>query len=143
MSCNLEKDARLALFVEVEVTGEAVRVVRMTGVGDFGPAMNPHNLRNQMTGALIQGLGGALWEKVLFDGTVQQTRRLSHYRVPRFSDMPMMDVHLIDRRDVPAAGAGESPITLTAPAVASAIFAATGIRRRALPLVGREAMTSS
>lgn len=136
MSCNLEKDARLALFVEVEVDadGSTVRVARMVATGDFGAALNPDALRNQMTGALIQGIGGALWERVTFDGLSQQTRRLSHYRVPRFSDLPRMDVQLIDRRDVPSAGAGESPITLTAPAIAAAIFAATGQRRRSLPL---------
>jgi nicotinate dehydrogenase subunit B len=54
--------------------------------------------------------------------------------VPRFSDLPEMDVQLVDRRDVAPAGAGESPITLTAPAIASAIFTATGQRRTALPL---------
>ena len=134
ISCNLEKDARLALCVEVEADGASVRVVRMVATGDFGAALNPDNLRSQMTGALIQGIGGALWEKVTFDDTSQLTRRLSHYRVPRFSDLPEMDVRLIDRRDMPSAGAGESPITLTAPAVAAAVFAATGVRRRELPM---------
>jgi isoquinoline 1-oxidoreductase len=134
MSCNIEKDARLALFVEVEVDAKDVRVLRMVATGDFGAALNPDNLLNQMTGALVQGLGGALWERVTFDRTSQQTRRLSHYRVPRFNDLPEMDVQLIDRRDVNPAGAGESPISLTAPAIASAIFAATGQRRRSLPL---------
>ena len=134
MSCNIEKDARLALFVEVEAEGARLRVVRMAATGDFGAALNPDNLRNQMTGALIQGIGGALWEQVTFDGTSQVTRRLAQYRVPRFSDVPAMDVQLIDRRDVAPAGAGESPITLTAPAIAAAAFAATGIRRSELPL---------
>ena len=106
----------------------------MVATGDFGAALNPDNLRNQMAGALTQGIGGALWEKVAFDGTSQLTRRLAHYRVPRFSDLPEMDVQLIDRRDVPSAGAGESPITLTAPAIAAAVFAATGVRRRELPM---------
>jgi nicotinate dehydrogenase subunit B len=138
MSCNLEKEARLALFVEVEARGADVRVVRMVATGDFGAALNPDALRNQMTGAIIQGLGGALWEKVAFDGPTQTTRRLSNYRVPRFSDVPSIDVQLIDRRGVDAAGAGESPITLTAPAVAAAIFAATGTRRRSLPLLSLE-----
>ena len=135
MSCNLEKDARLALFVEVEADEKHVRVVRMTASGDFGAALNPDNLRNQMTGALIQGLGGALWEQVSFEGDRQATRRLSEYRVPRFSDVPPTDVQIVDRREVPPAGAGESPITLTAPAVAAAVFAATGIRHRELPLL--------
>ena len=135
MSCNLEKDARLALFVEVEVTGPDVRVLRMVATGDFGAALNPDTLQNQMTGAIIQGIGGALWEQVTYDGTSQRTRRLAGYRVPRFSDVPDMDVQVIDRRDIEPAGAGESPITLTAPAIAAAIFNATGERRRALPLL--------
>ena len=135
MSCNLEKDARLALCVEVEVAGRDVRVLRMSATGDFGAALNPDGLQNQMTGAIVQGLGGALWEQVGYDGLGQQTRRLSQYRVPRFRDIPAMDVQLIDRRGVEPAGAGESPITLTAPAVAAAIHAATGERRRSLPLL--------
>lgn len=135
MSCNIEKDARLALCVELESDGASVRVLRMVATGDFGAALNPDNLRSQMTGGLIQGLGGALWERVHFDGTRQTTRRLAQYRVPRFSDLPRMDVQLIDRRQVPSAGAGEAPITLTAPAIAAALFEATGVRRRQLPLL--------
>lgn len=135
MSCNLEKDARLALFVEVEIVKAQVRVRRMVATGDFGAALNPDALRNQMSGAIIQGLGGALWEQVDFEADAQATRRLSQYRVPRFTDVPAIDVQIIDRRDIEPAGAGESPITLTAPALASAIFAATGTRRRSLPLV--------
>ena len=106
----------------------------MAATGDFGAALNPDYLRNQITGALIQGMGGALWEQVAFDATSQVTRRLSQYRVPRFIDVPAMDVQIIDRRDVASAGAGESPITLTAPAIAAAAFAATGVRRSELPL---------
>ena len=135
LSCNLEKGARLALCVEVEVHAADVRVVRMVATGDFGAALNPDALQNQMTGALIQGVGGALWEEVSFDASAQATRRLSQYRVPRFTDVPALDVQIIDRRDVEAAGAGESPITLTAPAIGAAIFAATGTRRRTLPLL--------
>jgi len=56
-------------------------------------------------------------------------------RVPRFSDMPQIDVVLVDRKDLPSAGAGETPIVDVAPAIANAIFAATGERLRAMPLV--------
>lgn len=134
MSCNLEKDARLALFVEISTSPE-VRVLRMAATGDFGAALNPDNLKNQMTGAILQGLGGALWEKLEFDAQRQKTRRLSQYRVPRFRDLPEMDIEVIDRREVDGAGAGESPITLTAPAIGAALFAATGKVPRSLPLL--------
>ena len=136
MSCTIEKDARLALFVEVNTKGPEPRIVRMVATGDFGAALNPDTLRNLMAGAMVQGIGGALWEQVAYDGSGQRTRRLSQYRVPRFSDVPHVDVELIDRRDVPSAGAGESPITLSAPAIAAALFAATGTRHRALPMIG-------
>jgi isoquinoline 1-oxidoreductase len=106
----------------------------MVAVGDFGAALNPDNLRNQMQGAIIQGIGGALWEQLQFDSRNQLTRRLSQYRLPRFRDVPDIVIELIDRRDVPAVGAGESPITLTAPAIANALFSATGERKRSLPL---------
>jgi isoquinoline 1-oxidoreductase len=135
MSCTIEKDARLALCVEVETDSSAVRILRMVATGDFGAALNPDALQNLMTGAIVQGVGGALWERLEYDATAQRTRRLSQYRVPRFTDIPAVDVQIIDRRDVPSAGAGESPITLTAPALAAAMSAATGARRRSLPLL--------
>jgi isoquinoline 1-oxidoreductase len=81
------------------------------------------------------GLGGALFESVEFDHGEVLNPRLAHYRVPRFSDTPEIDVVLLDRHDLPSAGAGETPIVAVAPAVAGAIFAATGIRLRAMPLV--------
>ena len=125
--------AALRDFIAQKV--DVIAFAPVVATGDFGAALNPDALRNQMTGAIIQGIGGALWERVDFDADAQKTRRLSEYRVPRFTDVPAVDVHLIDRRDVAPAGAGESPITLTAPALASAIHAATGTRHRALPLV--------
>ena len=134
LACNIEKGARLALLVETEGRGAQLRLRRMVAVGDFGAALNPDNLRNQMQGAIIQGIGGALWEQLQFDSRNQLTRRLSQYRVPRFSDVPPFTVELIDRRNVPAVGAGESPITLSAPAIANALYSATGERKRSLPL---------
>ena len=60
---------------------------------------------------------------------------MSGYRVPRFSDAPPIEVILVDRPDQAPAGAGETPIIAIAPAIANAIFAATGCRIRSLPLV--------
>jgi len=134
LACNIEKAARLALFVETQGRGTELKVRRMVAFGDFGAALNPDNLRNQMQGAIIQGLGGALWERLEFDTRAQLTRSLSQYRIPRFGDVPDLYVELIDRRDIAAAGAGESPITLPAPAIANALYTATGERKRSLPL---------
>jgi isoquinoline 1-oxidoreductase len=134
MACTIEKDARIAMRAEVSVEGGAIRLKRFTYVGDYGAIINPLNLRNQIMGALIMGIGGALFEEVRFDKTSQRTRRLSDYRVPRFTDVPEIEIQLIDRREIPAAGAGESAITMTAPAIGNAVFAATGKRITSLPM---------
>ncbi len=133
LACNLEKDGRMALFVEC--AQEPFRILRMTCIADFGAALNPSNLQNQVQGALIMGIGGALWERLEFDSTRQLTTRLAKYRVPRFSDIPTMDVHIIDRREITPAGAGEAGITLTAPALAAAIYSLTGKRPQSMPMM--------
>jgi isoquinoline 1-oxidoreductase len=102
---------------------------------DCGAVVNPNGLRNQIEGAIVQGIGGALFEAVQFaDGKVLNGR-FRDYRVPRFRDLPKIEVELIDRKDVSPAGAGETPLMGLAPAVAGAIFSATGIRLRGLPLI--------
>jgi isoquinoline 1-oxidoreductase len=81
------------------------------------------------------GLGGALFEAIEFENGRILNGRLSEYRVPRFSDVPVLETVMLDRKDLPSAGAGEAPIIGMAPAIANAIFDATGVRLRALPLV--------
>jgi isoquinoline 1-oxidoreductase len=132
---GFEKGSYVATCAEarVEPSGD-VRVVRLVAAFECGAVVNPDQLENQIEGSLVMGLGGALFEAVEFDRGVIQNARLSRYRVPRFSDTPQIDVVLVDRKDLPPAGAGETPIVAVAPAVAGAIFAATGRRLRALPL---------
>jgi len=72
---------------------------------------------------------------VRFEDGLVLTDRFSRYRVPRFSDVPELDVVLVDRKDLPSAGAGETPLVCVAPAIGNAIFDATGIRLRSLPLI--------
>ena len=72
------------------------------------------------------GLGGALFEADPLRGRQDPQPAFSTYRVPRFRDVPTIDVILIDRKDLPSAGAGETPIVAIAPAVGNAIFDATG-----------------
>jgi nicotinate dehydrogenase subunit B len=134
MACNIEKDAYIALFTEIEGKPPAVRVRRMVMAFDCGAVLNPDNLRNQITGALIMGIGGALFEELRYDRRKVLNPRLSDYRVPRFSDLPEIEVILVDRRDVTPAGAGESPITVVAPALGAALYHTMGKRLRALPL---------
>ena len=56
------------------------------------------------------------------------------YEVPRLKDLPLLDVHLLDRPDLPSAGAGETPLIAVAPAIANAVFRATGKRLRQMPM---------
>ncbi len=137
MSCNLEKDSRLALFLELDARAPAgrPRLRRMVAVFDVGAILNPDGLKNQLQGGLIQGIGGALFEKLVLDKNGIGNAKLSQYRVPRFADTPdELDVILVDRREIASAGAGEAPITVVAPAIASALHRATGKRHRDLPL---------
>ncbi len=135
LACNVEKDGHLALFTELQVDGTTVNLIRMVAAFDVGAVVNPDVLSNQVEGAIIQGIGGALFEQIQYDQTKIVTRHLANYRVPRFTDIPEIEVILIDRRDVPSAGAGESPITATAPSIGSALFATTGIQVRHLPML--------
>jgi CO/xanthine dehydrogenase Mo-binding subunit len=134
-ACNVEKGGHLALFTEIEVDGSNVHLKRMVAAFDAGAIVNPDILSNQVEGAIIQGIGGTLFEQLEFDKTRILNGRLSAYRVPRFTDVPEIEVILIDHRDIASAGAGESPITTTAPSIGSALFAATGKRIRQLPML--------
>lgn len=133
---GLEKDVRVATCAEVRVRGDAtIAVTRIVTAVDCGAIVDPANLRSQIEGATVMGLGGALFECLHFDGGVVRHTTLEDYRVPRFSDVPPIEVILVDRRDVAPAGAGETPIVTVAPAIANAIRAATGTRLRSLPLL--------
>jgi CO/xanthine dehydrogenase Mo-binding subunit len=132
-----EKGSYVACCADVAVdrsTGK-VRVVRVVTAFECGAIMNPDHLKNQVEGAAMMGLGGALFEAIKFDEDKIVNPRFSSYRVPRFSDLPLMETVLLDRKDLPSAGAGETPIVAVAPAVGNAIFHATGVRLTSLPMV--------
>jgi len=80
------------------------------------------------------GLGGALYEKMEFEYGVISNPMFSGYRVPRMADVPELDIHLLDRKDLESVGAGETPIIAVAPAIANAIHHAAGVRCRSMPI---------
>jgi nicotinate dehydrogenase subunit B len=90
---------------------------------ECGAIVNPDGLNNQVEGAVIQGLGGALFEAVGFANGRIVNGSMEQYRVPRFKDIPPIEVILLDRKDLPSAGAGETPIVCVAPAIGSAVRA--------------------
>ncbi len=132
-----DKGAAFATCAEVAVergSGQ-VRVVRIVTAFEPGAIVNPDHMKNQVEGATMMGLGGALFEAVRFQNNRLRNPRFSSYRVPRFRDLPRIEVVLLDRKDLPPSGAGEIPIVGVAPAIANAIYDATGTRLRSLPLV--------
>ncbi|MGP8078867.1 MAG: molybdopterin cofactor-binding domain-containing protein [Thermoplasmata archaeon] len=135
IAAGLEKGGRVATFAEVRVGADRHLEIRRIVTGfECGAIVNPANLRSQVEGGTIMALGGALFEAIHFENGRILNPRLSQYRVPRFRDVPPIDVLLLDRRDLPSQGAGESPLIAVAPALANAIFDATGRRLRSLPL---------
>ncbi len=133
---GLDKGGYVATCAEVEIdpASKRVRIRRVVQAWECGAIVNPDGLRNQLSGAIVQGIGGALFERILFaDGRILNPH-FAQYRVPRFSDTPQIEIVLIDRKDLPSAGAGETGLVGLAPAVANAIFSATGQRLVNLPM---------
>jgi isoquinoline 1-oxidoreductase len=130
-----EKGSYVAACAEVAVDRKGqVRVLRVVTAFECGAVLNPDHLRNQIEGATVMGLGGALFEEIDFaDGKILNPN-FAGYRVPRFADAPLLETVLLDRKDLPSTGAGETPIVAVAPAVGNAIFQATGVRLRSLPM---------
>jgi isoquinoline 1-oxidoreductase len=120
IACGVEKGAYVATAVEASRTPDGFRLERVVGVFECGAIVNPDGLSNQVEGSIVQGLGGALFEAVRFaDGRILNGT-LAQYRVPRFKDVPPIEVVLLDRKDLPSAGAGETAIVAIAPAIGSA-----------------------
>jgi nicotinate dehydrogenase subunit B len=142
LACGSEKAGYVATCAEIAIekaTGRdrskpKVRIVRVVEAFECGAVVNPLHLKNQIEGAIVQAVGGALFEAIRFENGKILNAHFADYRLPRFSDTPLIEVVLVDRKDLPSAGAGETPIVGLAPAVGNAIFNATGIRLRALPL---------
>jgi isoquinoline 1-oxidoreductase len=132
-----EKNSFIATCAEVlaDTSSGTVKVVRVVIAYDCGAVVNPNHLKNQVEGAMMMGLGGALFEAIEFGKGTISNPHLADYRVPHFTDSPKVEIILIDRKDIPSAGAGETPIIAIAPAVSNAIFDATAIRLRHMPLI--------
>jgi nicotinate dehydrogenase subunit B len=131
-----EKDSYVATCAEVSIdkkTGK-VSVVRVIQAFECGAVLNPDHLNNQNEGAVVMGIGGALFEAIQFDNGKILNGRFSDYRVPRFSDAPKIEIVLLDKKNSSSKGAGETPIIGIAPAIGNAICSATGVRLRSMPM---------
>ena len=138
LACGTEKNSVVAACVEVGIDrkkGE-IKVHEVCEAFECGPILNPANLTSQVQGCIVMGLGGALFEEIEFENGKILNANFGGYRVPRFRDVPKIDVHLVSKTDIPSAGGGETPIIALAPAIGNAVFAATGVRIRSMPMRG-------
>jgi isoquinoline 1-oxidoreductase len=140
IACGMEKGGHVATCAEVAIdpAKKTVRIVRVVSAWESGAVVNPDGLRNQNMGAIVQGIGGALFEAIRFDNGRILNPHFESYRLPRFADTPLVEIVLVDRKDITPAGAGETGLVGLAPAVGNAIFAATGARLRNMPMAPAE-----
>jgi isoquinoline 1-oxidoreductase len=136
LACGTEKGSVVAACVEIEVdrAGGEPRLIEICEAFECGPIINPPNLRSQVEGCIMMGLGAALREEIQFAGGRITNASFARYRVPRFRDVPKMDLVFVERKDLEPAGAGETPIIVVAPAIANALFQATGERVKSMPI---------
>lgn len=137
IACAFIKNGYVGTCAEVAYnkSNGQLQVLRLVVAFECGAIVNPLHLENQVMGCVLQGLGGALFEAVDFkDGRILNPS-LSSYRVPRFGDIPELDIVLLNRKDIPSAGAGEAPIVGVAPAIRNAIADVTGVKLHTLPLL--------
>ena len=119
---------------EVEVTDAgAVKVHRFTSAADCGMAVNPDGFRAQVESAVIFGLSAALYGEITIEHGAVVQQNFTDYEVVRLAETPEIEVY-IHESDAPLGGAGEPGIPPVAPAVVNAVFAATGVRIRELPV---------
>jgi len=127
-------------IVEVDVDRETGRleVIRMAGSHDCGQAINPMQAEGQLEGSAFQGLGQALYEEILLDKGQVMNPSLLEYKVPTALDMPEIDTELVEEADpggpFGAKGMSEGSIIAVSPAIANAVYHATGVRCTALPI---------
>ena len=135
IALGMEKGGRVATAARVRVGADGrLTVLRLVTAVDCGAVVHPDGLLNQVEGAVMMALGGALFEAIDFEGGRILNASLERYRVPRLTDLPEVEVVLLDRPDQPSAGGGETPMIAVAPAIGNAVFRACGVRLRSMPL---------
>jgi CO/xanthine dehydrogenase Mo-binding subunit len=136
LACGTEKGSYVAACAEIALDPARDRIVvrRVCQVFECGAVLNPDNMVSQVQGCIIMGLGPTLREEMMFQEGKMRNASYTKYLVPRFSDVPELDIHLLKRPDLASAGGGETPIIAVAPAVANAVFHATGVRVREMPI---------
>ncbi len=123
-----------AQVAEVSVEGTSIRVRRVVAAVDCGVVVNPDIVRAQVEGGIVFGLSAALFQQITLSGGRVREKNFHELRLLRMHETPEIEVHIVDSQEPPT-GIGEPGLPPIAPAVANAVFAATGIRLRRLPLL--------
>ena len=131
--------AYAAVVVEVEA-GATIRVVRAVAAVDCGRTINPNGVSNQVEGGIVQAVSWVLKEQVRFDRTRITTRTWDDYPILRFSEIPEIDIQMIDNPNEPTLGLGEGAVGPTGAAIGNAVARALGKRVRDLPLTRQAIM---
>ncbi|KZK84065.1 Nicotinate dehydrogenase subunit B [Pseudovibrio sp. Ad13] len=124
----------IVVDVHVDLENGEVAISKVVGAIDVGQVINPDGVLNQIEGGIIQSLSWTLMEEVTYDHTGVTSTEWWDYPIMSVAQSPVIELHLIDRPDLPSVGAGEASQGPTAAALANAIFDATGARVRDLPL---------
>lgn len=133
IACHGSRGSYVAVMAEARIEGDRIAVDRLFAVADVGRAVNPDIVKQQIEGGLIFGLAGAIGGGARIEGGMTVERRLGELGLPRLADSPEINVELLRSTAAPG-GASEVAVPPVAPAIANALFAATGRRFRSLPL---------
>lgn len=125
--------AHVAVLAEARMAGGAIRVERLVAAADCGRMINPDIVRQQIEGGLIWGLAAALGSHTTFTAGEADARNFDALKLPVLATMPEIVIELVINREV-SGGVGEIAVPPVAPAIANALFSATGRRFRTLPL---------
>jgi nicotinate dehydrogenase subunit B len=131
---NEKAYAAIVVELEVDRASGAVQLLKATIAGEAGQYINPDGMANQLEGGFVQAASWTLKEQVTFDQTRITSRDWNGYPILTFTEAPEVETHLINRADLPSLGAGEASQGPSSAAVANAIYDATGLRLRDLPL---------
>ncbi len=137
-----KKGGWCAVVAEVEAVAD-VRLRRLTLAVEVGRVVSADGVRNQVEGGAVQAASWTLKERVRFDRCRVTSTDWETYPILRFSEVPAVDVVLLDRPDLPSVGAGEVVQGPVAAAIGNALAAAVGVRVRDLPLTAEAVVAAS
>jgi len=137
LACHVIGSGRIAVIATARRDENGVRVDKISAVADIGRIVNVDIARQQIEGGLIFGIGLALGASTNYADGLPQTGRLGELGLPLLGDCPQIEVDFIDS-DADPADPGELGVAAVAPAIANALFSATGLRFRKLPLLSED-----